>query len=150
MSPAIAAARFATPTTHLRLQPPSPSHHHHYHSLRTAPTITSPLATQRRLSCHVSVTNDSSLSSSSSEKIGSKVRVKVPLRVFHVAKSPELDLNGMIGVVKQYVGVWKGKRITPNLPFKVEFLIPVEGQSKPVKFFAHLREGEFEFLTSDQ
>ncbi|KAJ1694133.1 hypothetical protein LUZ63_010831 [Rhynchospora breviuscula] len=147
MSPAIAAVRFATPATHLRLQPPSPSHH--YHSLRTTPTITSPLATQRRLSCHVSITNDSSLSSSS-EKIGSKVRVKVPLIVFHVAKSPELDLNGMIGVVKQYVGVWKGKRITPNLPFKVEFLIPVEGQSKPVKFFAHLREGEFEFLTSDQ
>ncbi|KAJ3690208.1 hypothetical protein LUZ61_019372 [Rhynchospora tenuis] len=143
MPPAIAAVRFATPTTHLRLQSPSPSHH--YHSLR----ITSPLATQRRLACHVSITNDSSLSSSS-EKIGSKVRVKVPLRVFHVAKSPELDLNGMIGVVKQYVGVWKGKRITPNLPFKVEFLIPVEGQGKPVKFFAHLKEGEFEFLTSDQ
>jgi hypothetical protein len=70
--------------------------------------------------------------------------------VFHVARSPELDLNGMIGVVKQYAGVWKGKRITSNLPYKIEFFLPVEGQAKTVKFFAHLREGEFEFLTSDQ
>jgi Ferredoxin thioredoxin reductase variable alpha chain len=94
--------------------------------------------------------DDPSLSSSFSENIGRKVRVKVPLKVYHVARSPELDLNGMIGVVKQYVGIWKGKRITPNLPLKVEFLLPVEGETKPVKFFAHLREGELEFLTSDQ
>lgn len=148
MPPAIAVAWFVSPPADLRLQSPSPSLH--YPSIRSAPSITSPLATQRRLSCHVSIRDDPSLSSSLSEYIGRKVRVRVPLKVFHVARSPELDLNGTIGVVKQYVGIWKGKRITPNLPFKVEFLLPVEGQAKPVKFFAHLREGEFEFLTSDQ
>lgn len=148
MPPAIAAACSVTPSVH-RFHSLS----YHCHSIRTTPSITSSfhLTTQRRLSCHVSVTNDPSLSSLFSEKIGRTVRVKVPLKVFHVARSPELDLNGMIGVVKQYAGFWKGKKITPNLPFKIEFLLPViEGQAKPVKFFAHLREGEFEFLTSDQ
>jgi Ferredoxin thioredoxin reductase variable alpha chain len=147
MPPAIAAVWLLSPSARLRLQSPSPSLQHS--STLSAPSITSPLTTQRRLSCHVSIKDDPSLSSSSDENIGRKIRVKVPLKVYHVARSPELDLNGMIGLVKHYVGNWKGKRITPNLPFKVEFLLPVEGQDKPVRFFAHLREGEFDLLTSD-
>ncbi|XP_062222652.1 ferredoxin-thioredoxin reductase, variable chain-like [Phragmites australis] len=79
-------------------------------------------------------------------KIGRRVRVTAPLRVYHVVKAPDLDIQGMEGVVKQYVGVWKGKRITANLPFKVEFHLSVEGQTKPVRFFVHLREDEFEFV----
>ncbi|XP_057790109.1 ferredoxin-thioredoxin reductase subunit A2, chloroplastic-like [Salvia miltiorrhiza] len=80
--------------------------------------------------------------------IGSKVRVKVPLKVYHVPKVPELDLTGRVGLLKQYVGVHKGKRISANLPYKVEFVAEeISGRGgKPVKFLAHLREDEFEFL----
>ncbi|VAH34339.1 unnamed protein product [Triticum turgidum subsp. durum] len=39
----------------------------------------------------------------------------------------------MEGVVKQYVGVWKGKRITANRPFRVEFELKLDGQDKPVR-----------------
>ncbi|KAL3348471.1 hypothetical protein AABB24_021902 [Solanum stoloniferum] len=80
-------------------------------------------------------------------KVGSKVRVTVPLKVYHVPKVPELDLDGRIGTVKQYVAVHKGKQISANLPYKVEFVVDdLEGRSTPVKFSAHLKEDEFEFL----
>jgi hypothetical protein len=82
-------------------------------------------------------------------KIGRRVRVTAPLRVHHVIKAPDLDVQGMEGVVKQYVGVWKGKRVTANLPFKVEVQLAVEGQPKPVRFFVHLREDEFEFVDGE-
>lgn len=113
-------------------------------------------ANRRSISCQVVVTTE--VSSSSSEdaegsdaesKVGARVRVKVPLKVYHVAKAPELDLNGMEGVIKLYAGLWEGKRISANLPFKVEFFVSIEGQSKPVKFFAHLKEDEFEYVPSD-
>lgn len=78
-------------------------------------------------------------------KIGAKVRVKVPLKVYHVGKLPEADLEGMEGVVKDYVRVWKGKKVSANLPYKVEFIVPVEGRP-PVKFVAHLKEEEFEYV----
>ncbi|KAL6652338.1 hypothetical protein ACP70R_011263 [Stipagrostis hirtigluma subsp. patula] len=79
-------------------------------------------------------------------KVGKRVRVTAPVRVHHVAKATGLDLRGMEGVVKQYVGVWKGKRITASLPYKVEFEIKLDGQEKPIRFFAHLREQEFEIV----
>ena len=79
-------------------------------------------------------------------KVGKRVRVTAPVRVHHVARAPGLDLRGMEGVVKQYVGVWKGKRVTANLPFKVEFELKLDGQDKPVRFIAHLREQEFEIV----
>ena len=79
-------------------------------------------------------------------KVGKRVRVTAPVRVHHVAKAPGLDLRGMEGVVKQYIGVWKGKRVTANLPFKVEFELKLDGQDKPVRFIAHLREQEFEIV----
>ncbi|XP_062183617.1 ferredoxin-thioredoxin reductase, variable chain-like [Phragmites australis] len=79
-------------------------------------------------------------------KIGRRVRVTAPVRVHHVSKAPGLELRGMEGVVKQYVGVWKGKRITANLPFKVGIELKLDGQDKPVQFFAHLREEEFEIV----
>lgn len=47
--------------------------------------------------------------------------------------------------MKQYVGLWKGKTISANLPFKVEFVEEVEGRG-PVKFFAHLKEDEFDYV----
>ena len=73
------------------------------------------------------------------------MRVKVPLKVYHVSRVPEVDLQGKEGVVKQYVGVWKGKKISANLPYKVELLVEVEGRG-PVKVLAHLKEDEFEYL----
>ena len=79
-------------------------------------------------------------------KVGKRVRVTAPVRVHHVARAPGLDLRGMEGVVKQYVGVWKGKRVTANLPFKVEFELKLDGQDKPVRFIAHLCEQEFEIV----
>ncbi|MCD7450360.1 hypothetical protein HAX54_005562 [Datura stramonium] len=80
-------------------------------------------------------------------KVGSKVKVTVPLKVYHVPKVPELDLDGRIGTLKQYVAVHKGKQISANLPYKVEFVVDdLEGRSAPVKFSAHLKEDEFEFL----
>lgn len=80
----------------------------------------------------------------SEARIGARVRVKVPLKVYHVSRVPEVDLNGMEGVIKDYVALWKGKRISANLPFKVEFFMDVEGRGS-VKFLAHLREDEFEY-----
>lgn len=69
------------------------------------------------------------------------------LKVYHVQKAAlELDLNGLEALIEQFVGVWKGKRISSNLPFKVEFQIVVEGQHRPVKFVSHLKEEEFEYL----
>ncbi|KAF8704043.1 hypothetical protein HU200_031528 [Digitaria exilis] len=79
-------------------------------------------------------------------KVGKRVRVTAPVRVHHVAKAPGLDLRGMEGIVKQYVGVRESKRITANLPFKVEFELKLDGQDKPVRFVAHLREQEFEIV----
>ncbi|XP_060217364.1 ferredoxin-thioredoxin reductase, variable chain-like [Lycium barbarum] len=80
-------------------------------------------------------------------KVGSKVKVTVPLKVYHVPKVQELDLDGRIGTFKQYVAIHKGKQISANLPYKVEFVVDgLEGRNGPVKFSAHLKEDEFEFL----
>ncbi|KAJ4838559.1 hypothetical protein Tsubulata_024643, partial [Turnera subulata] len=58
------------------------------------------------------------------KKIGARIKVTAPVKVYHVAKlGEEVDLCGMEGAVKQYVGLWKGKRISANLPFKVEFVV---------------------------
>ncbi|PNT69117.1 ferredoxin-thioredoxin reductase, variable chain [Brachypodium distachyon] len=113
-----------------------------------------PRASRLRTARQVSLTSDVSSSSPDvaeeeaehAPKVGKRVRVTAPLRVYHVVKAPDLDIQGMEGVIKQYVGVWKGKRITANFPFKVEFQVSVEGQPKPVKLFVHLREDEFEFI----
>ncbi|PIA35305.1 hypothetical protein AQUCO_03500005v1 [Aquilegia coerulea] len=80
------------------------------------------------------------------DKIGSRVRVKVAsLKVYHVPKIPELDLTGMEGELKQYVGLWKGKRISANFPFKIQFFTQIQDRA-PVKFFAHLKEDEFDYI----
>ncbi|KAK6921525.1 Ferredoxin thioredoxin reductase, alpha chain [Dillenia turbinata] len=89
--------------------------------------------------------SSSSSASTESEKIGARVRVKVPLKVYHVPRVPDVDLTGMEGELKQYVGLWKGMRISANLPYKVEFVKEIEGRG-PVKFFAHLKEDEFDYV----
>lgn len=117
-----------------------------------------PRTKSRRISCEVALGSDSATSSSSSPstssdeeeaaastKIGARVRVKVPLKVYHVPRVPEVDITGMEGELKQYVGLWKGKRISANLPYKVQFIVDVQGRGA-VKFFAHLKEDEFEYI----
>ncbi|KAG2334419.1 hypothetical protein Bca52824_005599 [Brassica carinata] len=79
------------------------------------------------------------------EKIGARVRVTAPLKVYHVVRVPEVELMGMEGSIKDYVVLWRGKRISANLPFKVQFVKEIEGRG-PVKFFAHLKEDEFELI----
>ncbi|KAL0917110.1 hypothetical protein M5K25_012157 [Dendrobium thyrsiflorum] len=119
-------------------------------------TPTAAAVVTRALSCKATLsTNASRLSSleaveskevEASGKIGARIRVNAPIKVFHVAKASGLDLCGMEGVIKQYVGFYKGKRVSANLPYKIEFLLSLEGHEKPIKFFAHLREDEFEIL----
>ncbi|URD96242.1 ferredoxin-thioredoxin reductase, variable [Musa troglodytarum] len=113
------------------------------------------LASRRLVSCQVALSSNLSSGIEMEEHlaaamVGQRVRVKVPLKVYHVMKAPDLDLDGLEGIIKQYVGVCKGKRISANLPFKVEFEINVEGQVRPVKFFAHLKEDEFEHITASK
>ncbi|KAL3731835.1 hypothetical protein ACJRO7_028664 [Eucalyptus globulus] len=118
-----------------------------------------------KVSCEVALKPDSKPSSSSSSaesdspsvsgegdgpdggpaRIGARVRVTVPLKVYHVPRVPEVDLTGMEGELKQNVAEFKGKRISANLPFKVQFVKEIEGRG-PVKFFAHLKEDEFEYV----
>ncbi|KAL0738482.1 hypothetical protein Bca4012_014692 [Brassica carinata] len=104
--------------------------------------------------CDVAVEADPSSSPLSSEeeieaeakaKVGSRVKVTAPLKVYHVNRVPEVDLEGMEGTLKDYVAVWKGKRISANIPYKVEFFKEVEGRGN-VKFVAHLKDDEFEFI----
>ncbi|XP_043702853.1 ferredoxin-thioredoxin reductase, variable chain, chloroplastic-like [Telopea speciosissima] len=144
-------------------------------SLRGGDLTTGKLRRERKISCEValkldsSTVDSSSCSSSSSSlnlssaastageedeessraKIGARVRVKAPLKVYHVPKVPELDVTGMEGKLKQYVGLWKGKRISANLPFKVEFVTEIEGRGT-VKFFTHLKEDEFEYVDDNR
>ncbi|GMI74736.1 hypothetical protein HRI_001142900 [Hibiscus trionum] len=121
--------------------------------LSTATAVNVSIKARKRVfSCQAVSTASVDASVSGSEeapeeeaKVGAKVRVKVPLKVYHVNRVPELDLNGMEGVIKQFAGVWKGKRISANLPYKVEFVTEVEGRG-PVKFSAHLKDDELEFL----
>ncbi|GFP87764.1 ferredoxin-thioredoxin reductase variable chain [Phtheirospermum japonicum] len=127
----------------------------HSHSINPISIVENPPSSSARCNS-ATITNSLTLDHDSindelekaESKFGSKVRVKVPLKVYHVPKVPEVDLMGRIGVLKQYVGVYKGKRISANLPYKVEFVADeVLGRDgKPVKFLAHLREDEFELL----
>lgn len=77
---------------------------------------------------------------------GAKVRVSVPLKVWHVAKFKEgLELQGMEGTVLANVAEWKGKVLSASLPWKVQFeAADPAGSSKPVKVIAHLAQEELE------
>ncbi|KAI5079218.1 hypothetical protein GOP47_0006889 [Adiantum capillus-veneris] len=76
--------------------------------------------------------------------IGSRIRVSKPLTVYHVPKHPNFDLQGCEGELKDILKSWKGKPLSANLPYKVQFLLDLDG--KQVKFFAHLTKDEFEVV----
>ncbi|KAI4339313.1 hypothetical protein MLD38_024270 [Melastoma candidum] len=148
LSPSAGPTTAASPALRRPLPPSS--------SLLAFPSSRRP---RRIVSCEVALTSNDAPSSSSSSrfdasedssdgesKVGARVRVKVPLKVYHAQRvGEEVDLQGMEGVIKQFVGVWKGKRISANLPYKVEFFKEVEGRGE-VKFVAHLKDDEFEFV----
>ncbi|KAK7271626.1 hypothetical protein RJT34_27679 [Clitoria ternatea] len=111
----------------------------------TSISIRAPKNTVR---CEVANAVEESSSSSvatSTEKIGARVKVTAPVKVYHVPKVPDMELTGMEGEIKQYVGLWNGKRISANLPYKVQFVTDIQGRG-PVKFFAHLKEDEFDYV----
>ena len=75
---------------------------------------------------------------------GSRVKIAKPVKVYHIPKVPEFDLEGQEGVVKEILNEWKGKPISANHPVKVAFQLEISGQK--AKFFAHFREDEVEVL----
>lgn len=72
---------------------------------------------------------------------GDKVKVCQSAIVFHVPKTPEVDLQSWEGEVADVLYEFKGKPISANLPYKVKF----QKDGKP--FFAHLREDEIELAS---
>jgi len=72
-------------------------------------------------------------------KIGDRVRVKESVIIYHHPehRSQPFDIKGLEGEVVQIATVWKGKPISANLPFVVQFT---------KKFKAHLRDKELEII----
>ncbi|XP_020206728.1 ferredoxin-thioredoxin reductase, variable chain [Cajanus cajan] len=113
-----------------------------YSSMKKTATMAIRAAKSNIIRCEVAI---NAVEESTTLQIGARVKVKVPLKVYHVPKIGELDLTGMEGEIKQYVGLWNGKRISANLPYKVQFVTDIQGRG-PVKFFAHLKEDEFDLV----
>ncbi len=69
---------------------------------------------------------------------GQKVKVTSSIKIYHAPKHPTgLDLSGMEGTVVKDVTDYKGKVLSANFPYKVEFVLPaVEGKAPKVQ--AHL------------
>ena len=72
-------------------------------------------------------------------KIGDRVRVKESVIIYHHPehRGQGFDIKGTEGEIVQIANEWKGKPISANLPFVVQF-------SK--KFKAHLRDNELEII----
>lgn len=67
-----------------------------------------------------------------------QVKVKEEFKVWHVPGFKEgIDMAGMEGVVQKDVTMYNGVKLSPNLPWKVQF--EVEGKNgKAKKFFVHM------------
>lgn len=57
--------------------------------------------------------------------------------MYHAPKTKELQLKDKEGTVKTIVKHYKGKDTSANLPYRVEFMLELEG-GKQQKWFAHL------------
>ncbi|GIL76683.1 hypothetical protein Vretimale_8776 [Volvox reticuliferus] len=83
--------------------------------------------------------------SSGTLQVGQKVKVVSSIKVYHAPKHPEgIDLNGMEGTLIKDVTHYKGKILSANFPFEVEFHLP--SNEKPTKFKVHLGEDEIQPL----
>jgi hypothetical protein len=68
---------------------------------------------------------------------GARVKVTTSVKVFHSPKFADgLDLQGHEGTVKMDVTQYKGKVLSANLQYRVEFSVDKDGA--PVKVLAHL------------
>lgn len=69
---------------------------------------------------------------------GQKVKVTSPVKVFHAPKAPKegVQLQGHEGVVVKDVTHFKGKVLSANFPYKVEFVLDINGAKS--KFQTHL------------
>jgi hypothetical protein len=73
----------------------------------------------------------------SSIEPGTKVKVTKTVKVYHApGQATGLDLEGMVGVVKKNVLEFKGKQLSANLPYQVQF--EVDRNGKPGKLLCHL------------
>lgn len=108
----------------------------------------SPKRPRHAFSCQIAVEVDGSAPAPSQNglqpSVGSRIRVLGPLTVFHVPKHPQFELGGCEGEIKDVLKSWKGKPISANLPYKVQFILDLG--EKPVKFVAHLKDNEFEVI----
>ncbi|CAK9882205.1 unnamed protein product [Sphagnum jensenii] len=77
-------------------------------------------------------------------EVGNRIRVKGPLIVYHVPKTPKFDIGGLEGEVKDVIFQHKGRPVSATFPYKVQFNIELE--ERKVKFFAHLRDDEFDIV----
>ncbi|KAJ6912026.1 sphingoid long-chain bases kinase 1-like isoform X3 [Populus alba x Populus x berolinensis] len=102
----------------------------------TATSIATSSSSRRRrktaVSCSVALGSNNSATmvtddeeeEEAKKKIGARVRVKAPVKVYHVPRvAEEVDLCGLEGEVKQYVSQWKGRRVSANLPYKTHCLV---------------------------
>jgi hypothetical protein len=67
---------------------------------------------------------------------GTKVKVTTEVKVYHSPKHADgIDLQGKEGTIAKNIAFYKDKHLSPNLPYKVQFVLE-EGAKN--KFFAHL------------
>ena len=72
-------------------------------------------------------------------RVGSRVRVKQSIVVYHVPKRKEgLDIKGMEGSIASNVRRSGEVQLTPNYPWKIQFEQEASEGKKPKKFFVHL------------
>ncbi|CAK9198081.1 unnamed protein product [Sphagnum troendelagicum] len=77
-------------------------------------------------------------------EVGTRIKVKGPLIVYHVPKIPKFDIGGLEGEVKDVIFQHKGRPVSATFPYKVQFNIELE--ERKLKFFAHLKDDEFEVV----
>lgn len=72
-------------------------------------------------------------------QVGDRVRVKESVVIHHHPehRNEPLDIQGLEGTVKSIASEWKGKEISANYPYVIQFT---------KKFKAHLQADELEVL----
>ncbi|NJL85817.1 MAG: ferredoxin--nitrite reductase [Leptolyngbyaceae cyanobacterium SM1_1_3] len=77
-------------------------------------------------------------------KVGDRVRVKTSI-IFYthpLHRSQPFDAQGLEGTVIKILDDWQGRKISPNFPIHVEFLV----EESKKNFKVHLREDELELI----
>lgn len=69
-------------------------------------------------------------------QVGQKVKVTSPIKVYHVPKTPELNLEGMEGTIVKDVSDFKGQKLSAVQAILVEFVL--DPSNPKSKFKAHM------------